>query len=318
MRSNREAVGVTWASLAINVALGAIKGGVGLIAGSMALVADALHSLLDLLSDAAVLFGLKIAARPEDANHPYGHHKFSSMARLAVGAVLLGFSVSLVAAAFTAFREGEARPPGGWAAAIAVAGLAVKEALYRWTRAVARRTRSDLLLSNALHHRADSVSSLGVSVALVAVWLGGPEWAILDPAVSLVLAVFLIREGGRIVRRATGDLLDTAPEREIIEDFREHILPTPGARAYHDFRVRRLGDMFEVDLHLQVDPDLSVEDGHAVARRVKTRIMEMHPEVFRVLVHIEPATRPHLHERGVSGAAPERSTRDPEAGESIP
>lgn len=169
---------------------------------------------------------------------------------------------------------------------------------------MAKRLRSDLLLANAWHHRTDSISSVGVAVALVGVWVGGEDWAFLDGAVTLVLGCYLIVEALRIFLRACSDLLDTAPGREVIEDLREHILPTPGARAYHDFRVRRVGDVYEIDLHLQVDPGITVEQGHQIAREVKARLREQHPEVSKVLVHVEPANGEHIMMRGISDAGP--------------
>jgi cation diffusion facilitator family transporter len=167
---------------------------------------------------------------------------------------------------------------------------------------VAKRLHSDLLMANAWHHRMDSISSVGVAVALLGVWLGGADWAFLDGAVTLVLGCYLVFEAAKIFLRACSDLLDAAPEREVIEDLREHILPTPGALAYHDFRVRRVGDVYEIDLHLQVDPRITVEKGHRIAREVKLRLREQHPEVSKVLVHVEPANAEHLLKRGISGA----------------
>ncbi len=304
-RDNREVHSgyrVTAVGLILNFLLGAGKSVVGVLAGSSALVADGLHSLSDLASDLAVLFGMAVSELPEDENHPYGHHKFASLAEFFVGALLLGLSVWLVAAAFFGLLDGTSRVPSLYAALIAFLSLVIKEGLYRWTRAVARERGSDLLMANAWHHRSDAFSSLAVFVALVAIAIGGPGWAVLDPLISLLLGGWLIQEGFRICYRAINDLLDAAPERAMVEDLREHILPIEGARAYHDFRVRKIGDFFELDLHLQVDPQLSVEDGHEIARRVKEEIRRTHPEVIRALVHLEPATGEHLKRKGVSGA----------------
>ena len=155
-------------------------------------------------------------------------------------------------------------------------------------------------MANAWHHRADSLSTLGVAAALLCVWLGGEQWAFLDEVVTLMLGGYLVFEAGKILLRALAELLDTAPRREIIEDFREHILSTPGAKAYHAFRVRKVGDVYEVDFHLQVAPEITVDEGHDIAREVKHRLVEKHPEVWRVLIHIEPANTEHLHSRGIS------------------
>lgn len=301
MAEPRTAAQITWIGLLLNLLLGVTKVVGGWLLQSKALIADGAHSLLDLLTDIAVLVGLSMASKPEDANHLYGHHKFASFAKLLVGAMLLVFSVSLVVAAIWDFRSGVSAPKAGPAIILAMVSLVIKEGLFWWTRSVAWRLKSDLVMANAWHHRMDSISSFGVVVALVGVWLGGEAWAFLDNAVTLVLGCYLIFESSKIFLRACSDLLDTAPERAIIEDLREHILPTPGAVAYHDFRVRRVGDLYEVDLHLQVDPGISVESGHTIARAVKKKMCEKHPEVSTVLIHVEPANREHIMNRGLSG-----------------
>lgn len=300
MNQTSPAARITWIGLLLNLLLGAVKTVAGWALGSKALIADGMHSLLDLLTDIAVLIGFSMAGRPEDDNHLYGHHKFASFAKFFVGGTLMVFSIALVVSALLGLRSEALVPHPGIAALIALVSLVVKEALFHWTRRVAKRLKSDLLLANAWHHRTDSISSLGVSIALAAVWLGGPSWAFLDGAVTLVFACYLVFEASRIFMRSCADLLDAAPEREIIEDLREHILPTPGALAYHDFRVRRVGDVFEIDLHLQVDPSLTVERGHEIAGDVKRRLCEMHPEVTKALIHVEPANQQHIKKRGIS------------------
>jgi cation diffusion facilitator family transporter len=303
MRKSEDGMRITWIGLWVNLLLGLIKTLAGWSLGSKALIADGMHSLLDLLSDIAVLLGLSMARRPEDENHHFGHHKFVSFAKFFIGGILIVFSISLVVSSLLDFRSGVGvAPVAGSAACVAIVSILVKEALFWWTRGVAKRLHSDLLMANAWHHRMDSISSVGVAVALLGVWLGGADWAFLDGAVTLVLGCYLVFEAAKIFLRACSDLLDAAPEREVIEDLREHILPTPGALAYHDFRVRRVGDVYEIDLHLQVDPRITVEKGHRIAREVKLRLREQHPEVSKVLVHVEPANAEHLLKRGISGA----------------
>lgn len=303
MRKPEDGMRITWIGLWVNLLLGLIKTLAGWSLGSKALIADGMHSLLDLLSDIAVLLGLSMARRPEDENHHFGHHKFVSFAKFFIGGILIVFSISLVVSSLLDFRSGVGvAPVAGSAACVAIVSILVKEAMFWWTRAVAKRLHSDLLMANAWHHRMDSISSVGVAVALIGVWLGGADWAFLDGAVTLVLGCYLVFEAAKIFLRACSDLLDAAPEREVIEDLREHILPTPGALAYHDFRVRRVGDVYEIDLHLQVDPRITVDKGHRIAREVKLRLREQHPEVSKVLVHVEPANAEHLLKRGISGA----------------
>ena len=301
MNPRNPAIRITVISVLVNLVLGILKCGVGLVAGSRALVADGLHSLSDLSTDVAVLAGLLLAAKTEDAKHPFGHHKFASLAKLFVGGMLLLFAVGLVVSAVFDFQSGPVVEPGWVALSVALLSLVSKEVMFFWTRYWGRRLRSDLLMANAWHHRTDSVSSLAVVSALIGVKLGGPSWAFLDSGVALVLGSFLVVEGARITKRAVDDLVDAAPEAEIIEDLREHILPTPGVVGYHDLRVRRIGDVYEMDLHIQVEPEISVEAGHQIAKAVKQNLLETHPEIFRVLIHIEPATDEHLLGKGLYG-----------------
>ena len=311
MRDTGDGTQITWIGLWVNLLLGVMKTLAGWWCGSKALIADGMHSLLDLLSDIAVLFGLSMARRPEDENHHFGHHKFVSLAKFFIGGILMVFSLMLVVSSVLDFRSGgRIAPVAGSAACFAVLSIVVKEVMFWWTRGVAKRLRSDLLLANAWHHRMDSISSVGVAVAMVGMWLGGPEWAFLDSAVTLVLGCFLVFEASKIFLRACSDLLDAAPEREVVEDLREHVLQTAGALAYHDFRVRRIGDLYEIDLHLQVDPQITVEAGHRIASEVKVHLLEQHPEVSKVLVHLEPANEAHVIQRGISDAGTVSSQLD--------
>ena len=302
MHQSREDLHITWIGFSVNLFLGLIKTGAGVALHSRALIADGMHSLLDLLSDVAVIFGIFMAARPEDASHPYGHHRFATLSRLFLGGSLILLSVGLVIGAARGLGGGPATQEAGIAAVIALLSLPIKEWLFWRSRKVARALKSDLVMANAWHHRADSLSTLGVAIALTAVWLGGESFAFLDDGVTLFLGGYLVFEAGKIVLSALSELLDTAPKREIIEDFREHILSTPGAVAYHDFRVRKSGDVFEVDFHLQVSPHLTVEEGHTIAKAVKKRLLEAHSELWSVLIHIEPANSIHMVNRGISGS----------------
>lgn len=289
--------GVTFAGVLVNSVLGVAKMLVGWLSQSQALIADGLHSLVDLITDCAVLLGLRVADKPEDLNHPYGHHKFTSLATLFVAVALLAFCVALLYRA--AFGGDSGASIGPLAVVTAAVSLAVKEWLFLQTRRVARKMRSSLVMANAWHHRADSLSSLLVLLTLLAVWIGGESWAVLDRVVGAALALLLSVEGGKLAWQGCRDLVDTAPGTDVVNDFREHILPTPGVDAYHRFRARRVGDMVEIDLHLQVDPNLTVQAGHEVARTVKRNILEKHPEVLDVLIHIEPALPQHRKDLGV-------------------
>lgn len=299
-----EGLRTTWLSLVLNVALAAAKFAAGLLSGSAALVADGIHSLVDLVSDIAAILGLRYADLPKDDDHPYGHHRFNTLAALVIATLVLSFCAGLAWHSFANLALGRAEDvPGVAAAWVAGAALVIKEAFYRHARRQALRLNSRLLLANAADHRADAVASLLALVAVVSAQLD-PALAALDQVVGLVMAGWLGAEGVRLLRGAVADLLDTAPAEAVLRDLSEHILAVPGVRGFHAFRARRLGDRFEVDFHLQVDPACSVREGHALAGRVKADILATHPEVLSVLVHVEPDEDANLRSRGHSGRIP--------------
>ncbi|MGE9293587.1 MAG: cation diffusion facilitator family transporter [Puniceicoccales bacterium] len=300
MEKKQEGLRVTWLSVWMNILLGTLKCVIGFFSHSAALMADGLHSLVDLSTDVVALFGLKMASKPWDDNHPYGHHRFASLSSLFIGLALLGFCIGLIISSVHQLVDGDLSDPTWPALAAAVVSLAAKEWLFWRTRRIARQEKSRLLLANALHHRTDSLSSALVLIALIAIMIGGPQLAFLDKLVGLILGGWLGVEAGKIILNTCKDLLDTAPDQAVINDIREHILPVPGAVAYHLFRVRRVGDMLDVDLHLQVDGSLTVEEGHEIAHQVRMNILNRHKEVLDVLIHVEPASQHHVRELGVS------------------
>lgn len=291
---------VTWLSISLNIAMGMVKIGVGFWGHSRALVADGLHSLTDLASDAAVLIGMRIAAEPPDENHPYGHQKAASIVTLLIAASILLLCAGLIIESLRALVAGESTVPHWPTLIVAIASIAIKEFLFQKTMRIAKRTRSRMLMANAWHHRTDALTSVIAAIGITAAILLGNAWALIDAVVGIVLGGYLFAEGARMLWSALKDLMDSAPTREIIDDLREHILPIAGAEAYHDFRARRVGDVIEVDLHLLVDPALSLQQAHEVAHKVKAAIINHHPEVIHVLIHIEPALPEHARDRGVA------------------
>jgi len=291
---------VTWLSFGLNVVLGLTKCVAGYLGQSRALLADGLHSLSDLASDSAVLFSISLAERPPDREHPYGHHRAANLVTLFIAVSLVAFCVLLVVDSVRALQRGQPVVPHWPTLVIAIASIIIKEALFRRTRSIGRRLDSQLLIANAWHHRTDSLSSLLAAAGIGAAMLFGATWAFLDALVAVLLGTYLGREGYKLLRQAIDDLMDAAPAQPLIDDLREHILVHAGALAYHDFRARRVGDMLEVDFHLLVLPSLSVGEAHEVAERVKDEILERHPQVLNVLVHVEPGLPEYHRERGVA------------------
>jgi cation diffusion facilitator family transporter len=298
----QRAGGLTTAlSLAVNVVMAAAKLTVGFFAASQALIADGVHSLVDIATDVAAFVGLRYADLPKDEDHPYGHHRVSTLASLLISSVVLAFCVGLAWHSLRALvAGGTAEVPGVAAAWVAGVALVVKEVFYRYARRQAERFGSRLLLANAMDHRADAVASLLALLAVVVANLR-PEWAALDKVVGIFLAGWLGSEGLKIFWGACSDLTDRAPAESVLRDLSEHILAAPGAKGFHAFRARRLGDRFEVDFHLQVTETATVAEGHAIAGRIKADILKSHPEVVSVLVHVEPDMPEHRKRDGHHG-----------------
>jgi cation diffusion facilitator family transporter len=297
----RDGSVTTWLSLGVNLVLAIAKFTVGIFASSQALVADGIHSLVDIASDITAIIGLRFAHLPKDDDHPYGHHRFSTLATMLISSLVLLFCLGLAWQSVSALADGTTTATPDIAAAwVAGVALLVKEGFYRYARRQAERLGSRLLMANAMDHRADAIASLLALVAVVIANLS-PEWSVLDKVVGLVLAGWLGAEGIKLFKGSCEDLLDTAPAAHVLRDLSEHILAAPGAFGFHAFRARRLGDRFEIDFHLQVAESATVAEGHAIAGRIKADILKSHPEVVSVLVHVEPNAPEHRKQDGHHG-----------------
>lgn len=288
-RDVRSELTVTWASLFINLVLGAVKIASGIFGGSSAIIADGLHSLSDLASDLAVLWGIRAARVPPDADHHYGHKRREQIVTLVIGLLLVVTAVYVAAEAIATIGQQHEGRASWWPFWVAVSSIVFKEAMFWKTRAVGRRTRNTALLANAWHHRTDSFSSIAAAVGIGAALVLGPRWAFLDHLTAVVLASFLVVIGIRILRDALGELSDRAPRPEMQQRMLELISSIPGVKGFHAFRARVTGGMIEMDVHIQVSPGLTVAQGHEIASKVEDKLCEAFPEVANVVVHIEPS-----------------------------
>ena len=276
---------MTQAGLLVNLLLGGLKVGVGAAAGSRALLADGVHSFSDLLTDFLVLLGLKVGRAPSDRSHPYGHGRFESLGALAVGAVLAVVAGGIFLDALDEALSGSAGVPGTWAPLTALLSLVTKEALYQWTARTARRIRSDLLLANAWHHRSDAMSSLAVLAGLAGAKAGLP---LLDPVAALLVALLVAHAAWAILRPALGKLTDEALPPEDVQGLLAVARGVEGVRDVHDLRARWMGGLLLVDLHILVDPDLTVSEGHRVGEALKKELSRAVPHLAEAIVHVEP------------------------------
>ncbi len=281
---------VTWLGVGLNIALSATKIALGLAVGSRALFVDGLHSLSDLASDAAVLASLRVSTRPADPDHPYGHRRVQTLTAMFIGLLLLGAATWAAVSAVAGWREG-VLTDYGWAPFILLlASAGLKEGLYHLTHRAARRRHDASLMANAWHHRSDAFTSLAGSLGVAGVALGGPEWGFLDHVTTLVLSGLLLGVGVKLIVGSAQELIDRAPGEHVMEGLAAVVARTRGVRGYHAIRMRQLGGKLEMDVHVQVDPHLTVRQGHDIATEVRRRVWRADPNVTTVLVHVEPAT----------------------------
>jgi len=276
---------VTLIAAGINLFLAVIKFCGGIFAHSQALIADAIDSTADLFSDMAVLYGARQSSRAPDATHPYGHGRIETLVSVFLGGVLLATAAGIsLRAAQRLLDPADILPPGPAALAVAVVAIALKEWIYRYTLRVGRETRSRMLEANAWHQRTDSISSLVVLIGVGGSLLGMPY---LDPVAAIGVSVLIARVGWELLWQSVSELSDSALARERVADIRRAIRDVEGVHGLHMLRTRRAGPDALVDVHVQVNPHISVSEGHRIAEHIRERLIQDLDEVSDVLVHID-------------------------------
>ena len=276
---------ITWISVGVNIVLTAMQLVVGFIAHSQSLIADAMHTLSDIVADAFVLFANRKGAEAADADHPYGHGRFETAASLVLGLLLAGTGAGILVSAAGRLQDIGSAPPVGVAAMwAALFTLAAKEGLFRYMLAKAERLRSPMLVANAWHARADALSSLVVAAGIGGALLG---FNFADALAAIIVGAMIVRAGFQFAWAAIRELIDTGLSGEEVEAIRTTIGSTPGVLSMHELRTRRMAHQVLVDAHVQVNPRISVSEGHRIAESARQRVLDLHPEVLDVLVHVD-------------------------------
>ena len=285
---------VTWVGLITNVLLAGLKFAGGVIGHSQAVVADAVHTLSDIVTDVAILVGVRFWSRPPDPSHPHGHRKVETLVTFGIGVALLAAGFGLLWNAVEGLSlhyhgKGLHRVLPRWPAlAAALMSIVCKESLYRWASAVGRRVRSLPLLANAWHNRSDALSSVPAALAVGAAMIE-PRWSFLDDVGAIVVSLMIFQASLKIVRSSFGKLADAAAPKEEVEGLQRLAEEVDGVRQVHALRTRYLGCLnLAVDLHVLVDGDRTVREGHDIASVVKRTLLESHPDIVDVVVHLEP------------------------------
>ncbi len=277
---------VTLIGAGVNLLLSLIKIVVGWLAHSQALIADGIHSLSDLLSDGLVWYAAHHAAEAPDAEHPYGHGRFETLATLALGGLLLLVAIGIIwDASSRLFAPERLLTPGVWALYAAAFSIVAKEALYHYTMRVSRHHKSELLRANAWHHRSDAISSVVVLIGVGGTMAGLPY---LDAIAAVIVGVMIAHVSWKLSAPAIRELSDAGLEQERVERIRATILEVSGVRAIHMLRTRKSGGQASMDVHLLVAPWLSVSEGHMISQAVNDRLLTEIDELADVTVHVDP------------------------------
>jgi len=276
---------ITLWGILVNLFLIAIKVFSGVLIKSSALIADGFHSLSDLATDFVVLAGVRISSRPPDEAHPYGHKRFETLSTQVVGFILLVAGFAFIWRASSAVFRGEKNFPGAIVLVVAAISVVAKEILFNLTRKISRETHSTALYANAWHHRSDSLSSLAVLIGGVASLLG---WGLADQVATIVVGVMIIGVAAKILYEGLIEITEHSADKESIEKISKILSAEPDVSDWHALRTRKVGGELFVDLHLLVDPGISVRDSHVICERVEKRIEKELTKPVNVLIHCEP------------------------------
>ena len=279
---------VALAGMLVNFVLAVTKITTGLLGNSYVLIADGIESALDIAGSAVIWGGLKFAARPPDATHPYGHGKAEPMA---AGVVAAGVIIAAIGLAIQSVREifTPHHGPAPFTLIVLIVVIVVKEFLFRSVIRLGRNVESTAVLTDAWHHRSDALTSaaafIGISIAL----LGGEGWQSADDWAALFACSIIAANGYRLLFPALHEMMDTAPRGEIVALIQRAASSVPGVLEVEKCLVRKMGLSFYVDLHIGVEGGISVREGHHIAHLVKDAIKQSEARIADVLVHVEPA-----------------------------
>jgi cation diffusion facilitator family transporter len=283
--ASRQLRGVTYFSIAANVFLIAGKFIVGLITGSLSILADAIHSVSDMLTDIAVLLGLYFGSKGPDSEHPYGHGKLETLAAIGIALGLLGVGLGMIYYAALDIAKDHITRPRNLVLVAAVGAIAVKEVVYRVTKAAAMKYHCPAALANAWHDRADALSSVAVIAGVVAQKFGFSHG---DQVAAIGIGVMVVVVATKLTGDCLGELIEKAVDKETIEQIKDIISANGQIRQYHRLRTRTIGRQVFLDVHILVDPHLHIAAAHEIASNLEKALTEQLSRPANITVHVEP------------------------------
>jgi cation diffusion facilitator family transporter len=296
-----ESIRITAVSITLNVFLGIVKILVGIIGRSGALIADGIHSFSDFVSDIVVLIGIKLADKPVDDSHNYGHGKFETFSTAILGAILFAAGIMIFWEAaqkiYAVMQGGIISQPESLALWTAALSVLVKEALFHYTKRVGEKTGRPSLIANAWHHRSDALSSIAAFIGIGGAIILGKGWRILDPIAAVVVTFFILKVAVEVLKDSLDELLEASLGIEETQKINEIVGTVKGAKNPHNIRTRKVGSAAVIELHLWVDPALNVVEAHDISTEVERALKKHFGRNTFISVHIEPEKEQSLAEQ---------------------
>lgn len=287
---------VTVFGAAVNAVLSTAKFLAGVFGHSPAMVADAVHSLSDFATDLAVIVFLKIASKPSDESHDFGHGKFETLCSVVIGLVLLSVSVGIAWASAERIvqivRGAIVQPPGMLALVAALVSIAVKEYLFRITRRVGDHHQSPAAIANAWDHRSDAYSSVATALGIGGAIVLGDRWIVLEPLAAIAVAVMIAKVAFDLVKPGIEELLEKSLPHETEKEILDIITSEPAISDPHNLRTRHVGVGIVAQVHVCLDGRMTVDESHALTERIENRIHARFGELAHLIIHVEPAEKP--------------------------
>lgn len=283
---------VTIVGSIVNFLLLVFKFFAGIAGHSAAMLADAVHSLSDFITDIVVIVFVRIAGKPEDKGHDYGHGKYETLATAIIGLLLLcvGFGIFWNGASsiYTFLRGGQLESPGVVALVAALVLIVSKEILYQYTVIQGKKLNSQAVIANAWHHRSDALSFIGTAIGIGGAILLGDHWRVLDPVAAVVVSFFIMKVSVRLLIPCVDELLEKSLPEDVEKEIEQTVLSFPGVSQPHHLRTRRIGNYYAIELHVRMDGKITLEEAHSTATAIENKLKEMFGKGTHVGIHVEP------------------------------
>ena len=283
---------VTITGSIVNLLLLTGKFAAGILGNSAAMIADAVHSLSDFLTDIIVIAMVRLSNKPADCDHDYGHGKYETVASSIIGValvvvgVMIGWDGIKKIAAF--FNDEPQQSPEIIALVAAIASIALKEWLFRMTRRVAKAVNSPALEANAWHHRSDAFSSIGTAIGIGGAVLLGGKWAVLDAIAAVVVSVMIITAAMRMLRRASGELLEESLPKATEDRITAIVYQDPMVHDIHNLYTRRIGNSIAIEMHLRLPGSITLEEAHKHTTEIERSLRLEFGKATHIMLHMEP------------------------------